>query len=420
MTNLLKEIKSIRNYFPEFILSSIFILFTFTILDFEKNFINYTFAENLINYEGGFVRRGLFGSLAYFFYETFDINPKIFFTSVYYFFYFILILIFIYLINSLKKENFYLAILIIISPATFLFLIFDNGAIFRKEIFFIVIFLLHVVFAKKTLEKNFSFDNYFKFNLFFIYPILFFNILIHEFQFFLLFFHYLMNLYIFKSLRKNTSNLKYFYVFFTLVFFITINSGNQNTVMNIERSLEVFIPNITNDYGPTDMLNGNINLVIGSFLKMFIASNFFEFFQVFLMLFFSVLLFLLIFNRFIEKNKLNLYYFKYYNSILLTFTFVIIFIFILTAFDYGRLFHIITMHIIGFYLVLPSKVFKFHTKSFSLKFKIQLSIFIYFLFFSMPSAHILMGKGSMYLNNGSGLINYLILNFEPLIQRILL
>ena len=30
------------------------------------------------------------------------------------------------------------------------------------------------------------------------------------------------------------------------------------------------VPEIKNDYGPTDMLNGNINLVIGSFLKMII------------------------------------------------------------------------------------------------------------------------------------------------------
>ena len=77
------------------------------------------------------------------------------------------------------------------------------------------------------------------------------------------------------------------------------------------------------------------------------------------------------------------------------------------------------MHIIGFYLILPAKVFKFHLKNFSDKFIIPLSIFAYFLFFSMPHSHVLMGKGSMYLNNGNGTLNYLIQNFGPIIQRIL-
>ena len=94
--------------------------------------------------------------------------------------------------------------------------------------------------------------------------------------------------------------------------------------------------------------------------------------------------------------------------------------FIVTAFDYGRLFHILTMHIIGFYLILPFKMYKFNSKSLSENLILNIGIFLYFLFFSMPHAHILMGKGSMYLNHGNGVINYFIKNVEPLIQRILL
>ena len=54
------------------------------------------------------------------------------------------------------------------------------------------------------------------------------------------------------------------------------------------------------------------------------------------------------------------------------------------------------MHIIGFYLVLPNKIYKFISKSLSENFYCRLE-FLYFLFFSMPHSHILMGKGSMYL-----------------------
>ena len=418
--DLLKKLNCLKYYFPETILILIAILFTYKILNFEKNFINYTYIENLINYQGGFIRRGFLGSIAYFLYETFDVNPKFFFIIIYYSLYIFLILIFMNLINSLKKENYYLAILITLSPATFLFLIFDNGAIFRKEIFFILIFFVHVIIAKQVFDKSLSFIKYWKLNLFLIFPVLFLNILIHEFQFFLLFFHFLINLSIFNFSKKKPMVLKYFYLFLTVIFILTIKAGNDNSVINIEKSLEVFIPNISSDYGPTDMLDGNINLVIGSFLKMIISSNYLEFFQVFLMFSFSVLLFLFIFNKLIEKNKFNLNNFNHKNYILITLIFIILFIFIITAFDYGRLFHIITMHIIGFYLILPAKTLRFNVKTFSEKFLIPFSIFAYFLFFSMPAAHILMGKGSMYLNYGSGVINYFIQNFEPFIQRILL
>ncbi len=414
-----KELKKIKNYFPELLLSIIVILFTISIFNYEKNFTTYVFVENLINYEGGFIRRGFLGSVAFFFHQTLNINPKIFFVVLYFLLYISLILIFFYLINNLKKENYYLSILIIISPATFLFLIFDNNAFFRKEIFLILVFFIHIYIAKKTLEKNISFQRYLNFNYFLIFPILILNSLIHELQFFLLLFHFLINLLVLKIFNKKNKFLKYLYIFLTLVFIVTINSGNENTVTNIENSIEIFVPNIQNDYGPTDMLNGNINLVIGSFLKMIISSNFLEFFQVFIMFFGSIVFFLIIFNKLIEKNKISIFFFKDYNNFLIIYIFVILLFLVITAFDFGRLFHIISMHIIGFYLILPNKTFKFSFKTLSQKLTFQLGILFYFMFFSMPHSHILMGKGSMYLDYGSGALNYFFENFEPLIHKIL-
>ena len=411
INNYLKNLKNLGNFFPEIILFLILILISFSFLNYEKNFSNYIFTENLINYEGGFVRRGLLGSIALFFFQTFEINPKLFFSTVYYFLYIFLILCFYYLIKSLKKQNFYLSILIILSPATLLFIVFDNGALFRKEIFFILIFFAHVILAKKIIEKKMNYNHYFKINLFFIIPILLLNILIHEFQFFLLFFHYLINLVVLSFLKKQDKFFRNSYIFLTIIFIFTIFSGSETTVFEIENSLLIFIPEIRNDYGPTDMLNGNINLLIGSFLKMVISSKFSEFFQVFLMFLFSVFLFFYIFNKLLEKNNLNLNNLKSYNCIFVIYTFVILLTFIVMAFDYGRLFHILNMHIIGFYLILPHNKFKFTPKSLSENFIFRIGIFAYFLFFSKPHAHILMGKGSMYSNYGNGVINYFIQNF---------
>ena len=82
--------------------------------------------------------------------------------------YLLLIISFYHLIRSLKKENFHLSILMILSPATLLFIVFDNDALFRKEIFFILIFFVHVIIGKKTLEKKFNYNSYLKINLFFL------------------------------------------------------------------------------------------------------------------------------------------------------------------------------------------------------------------------------------------------------------
>ena len=420
MNYQIKKQKNLRNFFPEIILFLIFVLISFQFLNYEKNLTNYVFEENLLNYEGGLIRRGFLGSIALFLFQSFEINPKLFFTIIYYSLYIFLILIFFYLINSLKKENFYLSILIVVSPATLFFLIFDFNALFRKEIFFILIFFIHIFITKKIFEKKLVYSDYIKFNFFFIIPILFFNILIHEFQFFLLFFHYIINLFVLDFFKKRNKIFNYSYFFLTVVFVTTVFAGNENKVLEIENSLEIFIPEIKSNYGPTDMLNGNINLVLGSFLKMIISSKFSEFFQVFLMLVFSVLFFLYIFNRLLETNNFKLKYFSYLNCILVIYVFIILLFFIVTAFDYGRLFHIITMHIIGFYLILPNQAYRFSSKSLSESLLLKIGIFSYFLFFSMPHAHILMGKGSMYLDYGNGVINYFIQNFEPLIQRILL
>ena len=135
MNFILKKLKNLVNFFPELILFLVLILISFSIFNYEENFSNYLFAENLINYEGGFIRRGLLGSIAYFFYQSLDVNPKLFFLIIYYFLYLILIFIFFYFINSLKKENFYLSTILIISPATLFFIIFDNESLFRKEYF---------------------------------------------------------------------------------------------------------------------------------------------------------------------------------------------------------------------------------------------------------------------------------------------
>ena len=95
--------------------------------------------------------------------------------------------------------------------------------------------------------------------------------------------------------------------------------------------------------------------------------------------------------------------------------FVTLLIFIVMAFDYSD-FSYSNYAYNRFYLV-------FHIENLSspriLLVKISLSKleFFHVFIFSMPHTHILMSKGSMFLNYGNGVINCLIQNFEPVIQK---
>ena len=417
----MNKVGNLKIYIPEFLLLIIFLFLFSLIVNFSFIQNEYIFIENLINYEGGFVRRGLLGWLAYNFYVILKIPPEFFFKLIYSSAYFFLFYLISQTILELKKHNFYLVILILISPATFFFQIFDTQALLRKEVFFILAIFLHTFIAKKTIYKKISFNTYQSYFYYLIFPILLINILIHEFQFFLLFIHYLINLIIkYFCKQKKIINFLVIYFFLSVVFFIVIFSVNENTVINIEKSLQTFIPHISDNYGPTTMLNGNINLVIGSFLKMIINSNYYEFLQVILAFSLSIFLFLYLFNYLLDKNINNkIKFFKKINHKFVLNILFLLLIFIITAFDYGRLFFILTLHSIAFYLVLPSSYFKFNIIFLSSHLKYLFYLLSYFLLFSLPHAHILMNKGSIINDKGSGFLNLIINLFSPFINKLL-
>jgi len=417
----MNKVGNLKIYIPEFLLFIIYLFLFSLIINFDFIQNEYVFIENLINYEGGFIRRGFLGSLAYNFYVALKIPPDFFFKLIYSLVYFFLFYLISQTVLELKKYNFYLVILILISPATLFFQIFDIQALFRKEVFFILAIFLHTFIAKKTIYKKLSFNIYQVYFYYLIFPILLINILIHEFQFFLLFIHYLINIFVkYFCNQKKIFNFLVIYFFLFLAFLIVIFSGNENTVLNLEKSLQIFIPHVSDNYGPTTMLNGNINLVIGSFLKMITNSNYYEFLQLILALSLSLFLFLYLFNYLLDKNIKNKI--KFFKKINHNFVINIIFLlsfFIITAFDYGRLFYILTLHSIAFYLVLPASYFNFKIVFLSSHIKYLFYLLTYFLLFSLPHAHILMNKGSIINNNGSGFINLILNIFRPYINKLL-
>ena len=390
---------------PFFIGLAILLLYFISIIKAEISLIEYVYIENLINYEGGFVRRGLLGHVIYKINFLTNLNP----INIIYFFYGFAYSVYIFLLfkilSKLSKYNQYLLFFIIISPATTFFPLFDFHALFRKEVFFFIIFFYHVYIAQRTIIKKQSTELYKKQNYLIIFPILILNIFIHEFQFFLIFFHIFINLFIISFNKNKKFYLNY--LVFIIIFIFFVFPSSYETIDQINNSLEKFLPGIGDRYTPVTILTGNINLQLGQTLFLIKNSNLNQYFQLILVFTLSIGLYSFIFLRLLKKNKL----FFNHNKILFFFfnicSISLLFLFMILSFDMGRLFHIILMHLIGFYLIFPSKNFKINELEQSDKIKYSFTIILYFILFYLPHGNILGGQSTIFDKMNTGIMIYL-------------
>ncbi len=160
--------------------------------------------EWLINYQGGFTRRGLSGEILFQFSLFFDLELKktILFVQI------CTYAVFYYLIFLLIKElnNYYLIYLSFFSAIFLFFPIAELEAIGRKEIL-VSILMLVLIFL-----KNYSFD--FKIYITFILSILI--LLTHE----IIFFHILYFLFFLFVLNKQNNTKNNFKIFLFLILFL--------------------------------------------------------------------------------------------------------------------------------------------------------------------------------------------------------
>ena len=158
-------------------------------------------SEWIINYQGGFVRRGLIGELIFQISNFFDINLRFCFLILQSFLY----LVFYYLIYDLLKNikpNYFL-ILAIFSPVFIIFPIAELEAIGRKEVLIFITLLISI-----KLYFKYSNNDLVIFFLSIAFPIL---ILTYEASIFYSFF--------FISLVLITKNRINFFYFFKLIIF---------------------------------------------------------------------------------------------------------------------------------------------------------------------------------------------------------
>jgi len=296
---------------------------------FLKHNTPYEIGDWLINYQGGFVRKGLIGEITFQIYNLTQINPAL---LIFFFVIFLYLIFYLVVINFAKNNNFdKLFILVLFSPLSFFFPVFNSKATGRKEILFISILSLICYFLPKINKQ------------YYIYSFIFFSIIIgltHEG--FIFYFGYLLTPLIFLIKPKNFSEIS---IFFIIVFSLTLAlmlitytySGSSYHVKSICNSLNNFAPNNCEIFGQISALSWDLKTYVNEKfeLEKLNKINVFEFGVLY---FIYGLISFLPFFLFINNYELNFLIFN--KKIKLYYIFLIPLLFTLPVYfmviDFGR------------------------------------------------------------------------------------
>ncbi len=341
-------------------------------LDVKSNV--YAFNELFINYQAGFIRRGLLGEIFWQLNNKFSINPKFFFSYLFLVIYLAQITLFFSLLKRyiVSKAVF---ILIIFSPSLLLFHIYSPDLYFLKDSIIKFVFILHAYIFYNFFVVKKDKEKYLKYLKFLIIPILFAVILTHEYQVFSLSLHFLISI----GISNKKEDIKRIFIYYSpliiSILLVILFLGNQIQFENLSNILKVFNVEL-NDY-----LGGGIYKYIGGFYKWhFFYFSYDDFLSLFLSFILSVLIFYILFQYLIEK-KIITFQSKYQNRYLLYFLPILI-PFLLTQ-DHGRNLAFLSFYLISFYLVLNMNQVQF-IKQVNTIYKnilVKKTIFLFIFFF---------------------------------------
>ena len=273
---------------------------------------DWTTSEWLINYHGGFIRRGLIGELLLQINQFININPR----YLVYIFEILLLSSYYYLIiNFFKKINFSpILILVIFSPLAFVYPVAEAETLARKEI---LLFCIYIIFLSSLILKNLKLTY---FVIIILIPLM--NLVWDGILFYMPFF-------IFSFINQN-SNLKLKKLIYFLISFIPylITTYILLHTRATEDSLLLMCKAIKEPcFGSMSFLDkplsNNINYVVSRFKIEYLIRYSFIF----------IICFYPIFNLF-KKNKKNLFV-QYVICVLPTFVLFYI------GYDWGRYLNIL-------------------------------------------------------------------------------
>ena len=337
-----------KNYFLLFFFTFLSTFSLIKLFDNLKNLDAWEYGEWLINYQAGFVRRGLPGEIIYKFSLLIGDNIQLSFFLV-----LSTICLTYYYLNYifLKKIEFnFFNFFIIFSPLFYLFFIMINGVGIRKEI---LLYLFYLIYLINLSSQDFNINKIWKF--FYFFPIILF---MHEGAFFYLPYILLPVLFLLKR-----DDYKKF-IFHTIILltvsllvmgFLYLNKGTILHVENICKSLGIYAPVRCESFGPIYALKDELlrDQNYESIKYFYLEANFKSWFGFLFYIFYSFLPVILLFYFIKFKRKI------FYNSYLKLFMILIFIIFSTTllhvGMDWSRWFSI-HLHLIAFFIFFLNRI----------------------------------------------------------------
>ena len=335
---------------------------------------NYAYNELFINYQAGFIRRGLLGEIFWQLNSLFSIRPLVFFSYLFFTLYLIHFYLFIK-IFKIYKESYFVYFLIFLSPALILFPIYEENLYFIKDIIIKLSILFHAFITIKIKDKR-SIETYLKYLKFIIIPILTISMLIHEYQVLYVSVHILLSLSFVKSKNEMTKVFKVYLLLLIPTFLILMFMGNLTQYEYLNLILKKFEINDLHN-----QLTGGFYKAIGGFYKWhFYYFSYSDFIQLLSSLFLSIGVFFFMFHFFIKERILKFHnnyqknYIYFFIPILLSF---------LLARDHGRNISLLATHLLAFYgiLILDYKKLNIIKDQFKKKFFVKISLIIFLIFY---------------------------------------
>lgn len=349
---------------------------------FERNNSNFldihpwAFQELLINYQGGFVRRGFIGNLIY----LFD-NDGVLFDTLY-IFVFINFLIFVILINlnlelsnlsNLQKLLFHISIF-----APFNITLFGDYYA-RKEIFILNFYFVLLFLYKKKKVKQLTIA------IFLVGPLC---LLIHEGIAFFILFPFLIHL--LKKINTSNSVLSLYKIFMIFIFgIIVLFKGNTQVVNKVYESLSSQDLNLVNsaNYSSTaiDAIGWGIFDTLKTTYVLFFSGS---------LIYWSVFFVIILFTTSIIINS-NTYdvYLSLKELIMNNKEFLLILPLFGVGYDWGR--WIFTIFYFYFFFLIADKNFRVE----KIKFNLNLAAYLFVSFLTeMPACCIQQGSTAITSN----------------------
>ena len=283
---------------------------------------DYTYTEWFINYEGGFVKRGLGGQIALEISNLVQLNLKLSILLVQALGYLIFFYFFYKLIRGIHLNFFWY--LIIFSPLLLMYPIFELEALGRKDIFVISCFLIFTFIKQNT--KKLVIINFFIFFLL--------SSLIHEITIFYIF-HYSFIIFLkIKNLNQRISITNIFAIFLFVCALVFLNMY-VSKFANLDEMISAYSIHglvsgidITTQSGSISWLKPSFKNILLGTINQISIDRIFRYILVYALAFSPFLFFLK------GKNNLN----KFLNiPLLVMLSFLIAMLMHLLIYDWGRI-----------------------------------------------------------------------------------